>query len=229
MGLHRTLVSDWLARERLSWMSRLVVRVVRRRDAAGSRLALWSGSRSRACRTTRRSSRAAAVSSDDAHLVRREFKAQRCVATVLACRTGEVCSERFGSIERAVANGLALRYDGGPASAVNRSSDHLGIARSGLRLRSPKRTVAPRSSFRQLKKQVLWIERLPSSRSCAAVRRLAANHNYEWLLERHDYRTPTEAREHLPALRPAAMTQSLGHRRVRGASGRPAVNETGST
>jgi hypothetical protein len=34
--------------------------------------------------------------------------------TVLALRTGEVCSERFGSIERAVANGLALGYNGGP-------------------------------------------------------------------------------------------------------------------
>jgi hypothetical protein len=33
---------------------------------------------------------------------------------VLAWRTGEVCSERFGSIERTVADGLASRYNGGP-------------------------------------------------------------------------------------------------------------------
>jgi hypothetical protein len=27
-------------------------------------------------------------------------------------------------------------------------------------------------------------------------RRIAVAYNREWLLERHDYRTPTEAREH---------------------------------
>jgi hypothetical protein len=37
-------------------------------------------------------------------------------------------------------------------SSVSRSSDHLMIARSGLRLRSPKPTAAPRSSSRQLKR-----------------------------------------------------------------------------
>jgi putative transposase len=54
---------------------------------------------------------------------------------------------------------------------------------------------------------VLWIERFATFEELrAAVRRFAANHNCEWLLERHDYSTPTEAREHLLALARAAMT-----------------------
>jgi putative transposase len=45
----------------------------------------------------------------------------------------EVCQERFGSLERAVASGLALRYDGGScfrSDHYRAEIDHLGIARS---------------------------------------------------------------------------------------------------
>jgi len=45
----------------------------------------------------------------------------------------EVTTERFGSVERAVAAGLALRYDGGPcfrSAHYQAEIDHLGIARS---------------------------------------------------------------------------------------------------
>src|SRR4051794_28897196 len=45
----------------------------------------------------------------------------------------EVCIERFGSVEQAVAAGLALRYDGGPCFRSHHYQaeiDHLGIARS---------------------------------------------------------------------------------------------------
>lgn len=45
----------------------------------------------------------------------------------------EVTAERFGSVERAVAKGLSLRYDGGPCFRSHHYQaeiDHLGIARS---------------------------------------------------------------------------------------------------
>jgi putative transposase len=45
----------------------------------------------------------------------------------------EVCAERFGSVEQAVAAGLALRYDGGScfrSDHYQAEIDHLGIARS---------------------------------------------------------------------------------------------------
>ena len=40
----------------------------------------------------------------------------------------------------------------------------------------------------------------------ARVRQFARDYNAHWLLERHGYRTPTEARAHLTALAQAAMT-----------------------
>ena len=53
---------------------------------------------------------------------------------------------------------------------------------------------------------MLWIERFKTFEELrAAVRRFAVTYNHDWLLERHDYRTPAEAREHLLAPAPAAM------------------------
>jgi hypothetical protein len=52
-----------------------------------------------------------------------------------------------------------------------------------------------------IKEQVLWIERFDSFEQLRrAVRDFARLYNREWLLERHGYRTPIEAREHLLAL-----------------------------
>lgn len=49
-----------------------------------------------------------------------------------------------------------------------------------------------------LKEQVLWIERFHTFEELrGAVRGFAVTYNHDWLLERHSYRTPTEAREHL--------------------------------
>jgi hypothetical protein len=48
----------------------------------------------------------------------------------------EVTTERFGSVEAAVAAGLALRYDGGScfrSAHYQAEIDHLGIARSPAR------------------------------------------------------------------------------------------------
>ena len=50
----------------------------------------------------------------------------------------EVTTERFGSVEQAVAAGLALRYDGGPcfrSDHYQAEIDHLGIARSNQSIR----------------------------------------------------------------------------------------------
>jgi hypothetical protein len=45
---------------------------------------------------------------------------------------------------------------------------------------------------------VLWIERYDTFEQLrAAVRTFTVTYNHQWLLERHSYRTPIEAREHL--------------------------------
>ena len=103
-----------------------------------------------------------------------------------------------------------MRYDGGPCFRSEHYQveiDHLGIARSPVYHYEPETNGCAEKFIQTLKEQMLWIERFATFEELrAAVRRFAAAYNREWLLERHDYHTPTEAREHLLALAPAAMT-----------------------
>ena len=115
----------------------------------------------------------------------------------------ELCSERFGSVERAVASGLALRYDGGPCFRSHHYQaeiDHLGIARSPAYHYEPETNGCAEKAIQTLKEQLLWIERFETFEELReAVRSFGRLYNREWLLERHGYRTPIEAREHLLA------------------------------
>jgi len=87
----------------------------------------------------------------------------------------EVTTERFGSVKRAVAAGLALRYDGGPCFR----SEHYQTE------------IERFSTFEELR---------------GRVREFAATYNQSWLLERHGYRTPLEARTRLPTPMPPLLT-----------------------
>jgi putative transposase len=115
----------------------------------------------------------------------------------------EVCAERFGSAERAVASGLALRYDGGScfrSDHYQAEIDHLGISRSPAFHYEPETNGCAERAIQTLKEQVLWIDRFETLEDLQhAVRRFGRTYNKHWLIERHDYRTPTEAREHLRA------------------------------
>jgi putative transposase len=121
----------------------------------------------------------------------------------------EVTTERFGSVEHAVAAGLALRYDGGPCFRSEHYQveiDHLGIARSPAYHYEPETNGCAEKFIQTLKEQIPWLERFATVQELrAAVRRFAVTYNREWLLERHHYRTPAEAREHLLALAQAAV------------------------
>ena len=118
----------------------------------------------------------------------------------------EVCGERFGSVERAVAAGLALRYDGGScfrSEHYQAEIDHLGIARSPAFHYEPETNGCAEKAIQTLKEQLLWLERFETLEQLrAAVRRFGRTYNRHWLIERHGYRTPIEARQHL--LRQAA-------------------------
>jgi putative transposase len=113
----------------------------------------------------------------------------------------EVCTERFGSVERAVAAGLALRYDGGScfrSDHYQAEIDHLGIARSPAFHYEPETNGCAEKAIEVLKEQVLWIERFDKLEELRqAVRRFGRLDNDQWLIERHGYRTPIEARAHL--------------------------------
>jgi putative transposase len=122
----------------------------------------------------------------------------------------EVTSERFGSVDAAVASGLALRYDGGPCFRSEHYQveiDHLGIARSPAYHYEPETNGCAEKFIQTLKEQVLWLERFATFEELRSrVREFAVTYNREWLLERHGYRTPAEAREHLLTLAHPAVT-----------------------
>jgi transposase InsO family protein len=110
----------------------------------------------------------------------------------------EVCTERFGSVEQAVAAGLALRYDGGPCFRSHHYQaeiDHLGIARSPAYHYEPETNGCVERFLGIVKEQVLWIERFDTLEQLRArVRAFAELFNEHWLLERHGYRSPRQAR-----------------------------------
>jgi transposase InsO family protein len=115
----------------------------------------------------------------------------------------EVCAERFGSLESAVASALALRYDGGPcfrSGHYQAEIDHLGISRSPAYHYEPETNGCAEKAIQTLKEQLLWLERFETLEQLReAVRSFGRLYNREWLLERHGYRTPIEARETLLA------------------------------
>ena len=119
----------------------------------------------------------------------------------------EVCTERFGSVEQAVAAGLALRYDGGPcfrSAHYQTEIDHLGISRSPAYHYEPETNGCVEKFNQTLKEQVLWIERFDTLDELRTrIRAFAEDFNERWLLERHGYRTPRQAAH---AMRQAAMT-----------------------
>ncbi len=76
--------------------------------------------------------------------------------------------------------------------------DHLGIARSPAYHYEPETNGCAEKFIQTLKEQILWLERFGTFEELrAAVRQFAHTYNREWLLERHGYRTPIEAHEHL--------------------------------
>jgi transposase InsO family protein len=76
--------------------------------------------------------------------------------------------------------------------------DHLGIARPPAYHYEPETNGCVERFIQTLKEQLLWIERFESFEQLrCAVRDFARLYNREWLLERHGYRTPAEAREYL--------------------------------
>ena len=98
----------------------------------------------------------------------------------------EVCAERFGSVERAVASRLAVRYDGGPcfrSEHYQTEIDHLGIARSPAYHYEPETNGCVERFLGIVKEQVLWIERFETFEELrAAVRAFSRTFNERWLL-----------------------------------------------
>jgi len=122
----------------------------------------------------------------------------------------EVTTERFGSVDAAVAAGLALRYDGGPcfrSDHYQAEIDHLGIARSPAYHYEPETNGCVEKFIQTLKEQVLWIERFDSLEELRArIRRFAADYNEHWLLETPPLPHPTPGTPDAPSGRDDMIT-----------------------
>ena len=115
----------------------------------------------------------------------------------------EAVIERFGSVEAGAASGLKLRHDGGScfrSAHYQAEIDHLGLDRSPAFVYEPETNGVVEKFIQTLKEQVLWIERFDTLDELRTrVRQFAADFNEHWLLERHGYRTPRQARDTLRA------------------------------
>jgi transposase InsO family protein len=110
----------------------------------------------------------------------------------------EAILDRFGSVEADAAAGLKLRHDGGScfrSGHYQAEIDHLGIDRSPAFVYEPETNGVVEKFLQTLKEQVLWIERFDTLEQLRTrVRQFTRDYNQHWLLERHGYRSPRQAR-----------------------------------
>jgi transposase InsO family protein len=110
----------------------------------------------------------------------------------------EAILDRFGSVEAGAAVGLKLRHDGGScfrSGHYQAEIDHLGLDRSPAFVYEPETNGVVEKFLQTLKEQALWIERFDTLEQLRArVRQFARDYNEHWLLERHGYRSPRQAR-----------------------------------
>lgn len=111
--------------------------------------------------------------------------------------------ERFHDYGPDVARGLALRHDHGSAY-VSRHFQHeirfLGIASSPAFVREPQGNGCAERFIRTLKEQLLWIRTFRTIEELRlALQEFKDHYNHHWIVERHGYLTPCQAREKLLA------------------------------
>ena len=116
----------------------------------------------------------------------------------LTCSARSAASASARSSARFAA-GLALRYDGGSCFRYDHYQaeiDHLSIARSPAFHYEPETNGCAEKAIQTLKEQLLWIERFDTLDELrTAVLAFGRTYNQHWLIERHGYLTPTEARQ----------------------------------
>jgi transposase InsO family protein len=104
----------------------------------------------------------------------------------------------FGIIEANVAHGLAVRHDHGSqylSAAFQNELAFLGIESSPSFVRAPEGNGCAERVIRTLKEQLLWVKTFATVEELRlALIAWAELYNREWLIERHGFRPPAEAR-----------------------------------
>ena len=106
--------------------------------------------------------------------------------------------EHFGGFEREVAMGLAIRHDHGSAYMSDDFQQELiflGMASSPSFVREPEGNGVAERFIRTLKENVLWVRHFATvAELVEALREFRRRYNEQWLIERHGFRTPAQAR-----------------------------------
>ena len=104
----------------------------------------------------------------------------------------------FGRIAAHVATGLTVRHDHGSqylSEAFQGELKFLGIASSPSFVRAPEGNGCAERVIRTLKEQLLWINTFSTVEQLRlALLAWAERYNREWLIERHGFKPPAEAR-----------------------------------
>ncbi len=115
--------------------------------------------------------------------------------------------EHFGGFHADSAKGLQLRHDHGSQFMSEDFQDEirfLGIESSPAFVREPEGNGCIERFFKTLKEQLLWVRPFRSIPELVhALQQFRALYNRSWLIERHGFQSPVQARERL-ALEPAA-------------------------
>jgi len=111
----------------------------------------------------------------------------------------------FGAFAEGIAgeSGLELRHDHGSQFISHAFQDEirfLGIESSPSFVRTPEGNGCAERFIRTLKEQLLWLERFDTvAELLEALKAFQERFNNRWIMQRHDYRTPTQERERLLA------------------------------
>lgn len=106
--------------------------------------------------------------------------------------------EYFGSYSAGVAAGLALRHDNGSVYLSDHFQDELkllGIKSSPAFVREPEGNGCIERFFRTLKENLLWVRDFETIEELRlALLEFRRLYNEHWIIERHGYLTPSQAR-----------------------------------
>jgi transposase InsO family protein len=106
--------------------------------------------------------------------------------------------EHFGGFDAGVATGLAIRHDHGSAYMSDDFQGELkflGMTSSPSFVREPEGNGVAERFIRTLKENLLWVRHFATvAELVEALREFKRTYNEQWLIERHGFRTPIQAR-----------------------------------
>jgi transposase InsO family protein len=106
--------------------------------------------------------------------------------------------EQFGRFDKDIAAGLAIRHDHGSAymsDDFQRELTFLGMTSSPSFVREPEGNGISERFIRTLKENLLWVQSFATVAALVeALREFKRLYNEQWLIERHGFRTPSQAR-----------------------------------